>query len=302
MVGKLDTHPLDGQIAELARRQYGVVTRAQLHDVGLSRQAVDKRVRAGRLHRVHRGVYAVGHARLTKHARYLAAVLACGEGAVLSHASAAELWRLPCPPERSVHVTVPGRGGRAARNGIVVHRAALPEDEMTKVDGIPVTTPVRTVIDLADTSPRRTLERALDEAAYLRLDLSGLKPRPGRRGAGLLATVLAEHTAGTTRTRSELEELLLDLCHTHRLPRPEVNGHVLGYEIDFLWRPQRLVVETDSVAAHGTRAAFERDRVRDADLTAAGWRVVRITYRRLATSPDAVARLLRRLLRLAGRD
>ena len=126
--------------------------------------------------------------------------------------------------------------------------------------------------------------------------MGGLRPRHGRRGTGLLAEVLAQHRPGTTLTRSQLEERFLGLCREHELPLAQVNRRLLGYEVDFLWRPQRLVVETDGRAAHGTRAAFERDRVRDADLTAAGWRVVRITHRRLTADPDAVAALLRLLL------
>jgi very-short-patch-repair endonuclease len=147
--------------------------------------------------------------------------------------------------------------------------------------------------------PRRALERAIDEAAYLRLDRTGLRPLHGRRGAGLLRRVLAQHDAGSTRTRSELEELMLALCGRAGLPRPLVNQKIEGYEADFSWTDQRLIVETDGWASHGTRTAFERDRVRDAEHTAAGWRVVRITTRRLEREPDAVAEQLRRLL--AGR-
>jgi very-short-patch-repair endonuclease len=214
----------------------------------------------------------------------------------VSHTTAAQLWRLPARGDSRIHVTIPPRGGRAARRGIALHRAALDREEVAKVEGIPVTSPARTLIDLADVLPRRALERALDEAAYLGLDLSGLRPRHGRRGTGLLAEVLAQHRPGTTLTRSQLEERFLGLCREHELPLPQVNRRLLGYEVDFLWRPQRLVVETDGRAAHGTRAAFERDRVRDADLTAAGWRVVRITHRRVTADPDAVAALLRLLL------
>jgi very-short-patch-repair endonuclease len=178
----------------------------------------------------------------------------------------------------------------------VIHRAALEPEETRSVEGIPVTSPRRTIIELADAEPKRTLERALDEAAYLRLDLTGLQPRRGRRGCGLLAEVLAEHVPGATLTRSELEEEFLALCRREQLPSPEVNQRLHGYEVDFLWRPERLVVETDGRVAHGTPAAFERDRVRDAALTAAGWRVVRITHRRLAAEPAEVAALLRALL------
>jgi very-short-patch-repair endonuclease len=275
---------------------HGVVTRVQLMALGLDDRAIARRVRAGRLHRVYRGVYAVGHPRLTTKGRFLAAVVACGERAVLSHLSAAILWSLL--PERGprIDVTVPSRGGRKRRAALIVHRSPLPAEEVTVKQGIPVTTPTRTVIDLADVRPRREVERAIDEAAYLRLDLTGLRPRPGRRGCGLLARVLADHDPGSTRTRSDLEERMLWLCRSFSLRAPEINAKVEGYEVDFAWRDERLTVETDGWAAHGTRQAFERDRVRDAELTAAGWRVVRITRSRLRAEPDAVAAQLERLL------
>jgi very-short-patch-repair endonuclease len=193
-------------------------------------------------------------------------------------------------------VTVPRPGGRVNRPGIALHRAAITGAEVINAEGTPITSPCRTLVDLADTSSRRTLERALDEAAYLRLDLSDLEPRHGRRGSGLLAQVLADHKPGTTLTRSQLEERFLALCRREGLQTPEVNKRVDGYEVDFLWRRQRLVVETDGRAAHGTGAAFERDRVRDAALTAAGWRVVRVTHRRLTHEPEGVVTLIRSLL------
>ena len=241
-----------------------------------------------RLHRLHRGVYAVGHLNLTRNSHFMAAVLACGERAALSHFSAAVLWGL-LASHGKIHVTAPG--GRA-RPGLVVHRAELGEDEIGKRAGIVVTRPARTLIDLADVAPRRTLERALDEAEYLRLDCTGLAPRRGRRGSGALSSVLAVHTAGGTRTRSELEEMFLSLCDRHGLPRPEVNVHIEGYECDFVWRDQRLIVETDGGAAHDTRRAKRRDPVRDADLMIAGWRVWRLSYEQLFRGPETVAQQL----------
>jgi very-short-patch-repair endonuclease len=193
-------------------------------------------------------------------------------------------------------VTLPTRAGRRKRRGIVVHRSSLAADEVTRQTHIPVTTPARTLVDLADVLPRRALERAIDQAEYLRLDLGGLVPRHGRPGSGVLCRVLADHRAGSTLTRSELEERFLTLHRAGELPRPVVNARVAGYEVDFLWQAERLIVETDGHAAHGTRAAFERDRLRDAELTALGYRVVRITYRRLVREPNAVREQLRRLL------
>jgi very-short-patch-repair endonuclease len=163
-------------------------------------------------------------------------------------------------------------------------------------DGIPLTSPARTLIDLADVVPRRALERAIDEAHYLGLDLAGLPPRRGRRGFGVLASVLREHQPGSTRTRSGVEERMLALCRREGLPRPRVNSLIEGYEADFSWADQRLIVETDHRQSHSTPGAFERDRLRDADLMVAGWRVLRVTDRRLKTEPRAVARQLRALL------
>jgi very-short-patch-repair endonuclease len=296
MAQKLVKPPPDRQILAVGDRQHQVVTRTQLTALGLDDRAIRRRVRAGHLHRVHRGVYAVGHPRLTTYGRFLAAVVSCGDGAVLSHMSAAVLLGLL--PERGprIDVTVPTPGGRGRRRLIVVHRSPLPAGEVMVRDDIPVTTPARTIVDLADVLTRRRLERAIDEAAYLRLDLEGLAPRSGRRGAGLLARVLAEHNAGSTWTRSELEERLLALCRRADLPQPEVNQMAEGHEADFLWRCARLIVETDGWDSHRTRGAFERDRKRDAEHTASGWRVVRLTKRRLAREPDAVAEQLRRLL------
>lgn len=226
----------------------------------------------------------------------MAAVLACGPGAVLSHGSAAVLLGLPWRPNKWIDVTVPTPGGRAKRRLVIVHRSSVAPSERTTKDGIPVTSPSRTLVDLADYGRRRPVERALDEAAYLRLDVGGLKPRQGRRGSGLVAELLARHDPGTTRTRSDLEEIFLALCRDQELPEPEVNADIEGYEADFVWRRQRLIIETDGHGAHGTRAAFEADRVRDAELVAAGWRVVRVTYRRLLTKPQAVGTQLCRLL------
>jgi hypothetical protein len=275
----------DEMLAELGRRQHGVVGRAQLMALGLSRAEIDGRVRRKSLHRVHQGVYAVGHTSLTRDARFMAAVLACGEGAALSHLSAAVLWGMLDDRGQKVHVTAEKERSCA---GVIVHRARLQGERLRRA-GITVTTPARTLIDLADVIPRRLLERAMDEADYLRLDCTGLAPRQGRSGSRTLASVLAVHDIGTTRTRSELEERFLALCDSHGIPRPRVNFHIEGYECDFAWREERLIVETDGGAAHGTRRARERDPIRDAELQLAGWTVFRITYVRLLNAPDAVA-------------
>lgn len=252
-----------------------MVARAQLVELGLGGDAIQWRVKRGRLYRVHRSVYAVGHLALTRNGRFMAAALACGEGAALSHISAAVLWGLLEDRGARIHVTAEGR---RRVPGVVVHTAGL-EGERVRRRGIVVTTPARTLVDLADTVPRRWVERAFDEAEYLGLDYEGVEARHGRRGSGRLAFVLAVHRPGTTRTRSGLEgleERFLKLCDDHGLPRPEVNVEIEGFECDFVWRDARLVVETDGGQAHGTRRARERDPRRDARLMAAGWRVWRL--------------------------
>lgn len=251
------TPPTDRRIGVLALRQHGVVGRCQLVALGVSRRAIDRRLRSGRLHAVHRGVYAPGHAPLTLPGRFMAAVLACGPGAVLSHRSAAVLWGIQRSAPRWVEVTVCGQQGRR-RAGIVACRATLEQRERTVCHGIPVTTPGRTLIDLADILSERALQRAVDEADYLRLDCSGFRPLPGRRGRGRVAAVLAFHRAESTRTRTDLEERFLALCRAYDLPLPEVNVHVEGYEVDFLWSDQRLIVETDGRAAHHAAGVRER--------------------------------------------
>ena len=285
--------PGDRAVADLARRQHGVVARAQLDALGLSRREIERRVARHWLHRVHRGVYAVGHLALTRNGRFMAAVLACGEGAALSHFSAAVLWAILEDRGQAIHVTAERR--RRVK-GIVVHEGPL-DGERVKRSGIVVTTPARTIVDLADVvTKRRTLERAIDEAQYLRFDWTDAAPRRGRNGSGLLTSVLAVHKPGTTRTRSELEELFLAVCDDHGIRRPDVNVEVEGFECDFVWTRERLIVESDGAAAHGTRSARKRDPVRDARLMAAGWRVWRVGWEEVEGEPDAVADHLRRLI------
>jgi Transcriptional regulator, AbiEi antitoxin/Protein of unknown function (DUF559)/AbiEi antitoxin C-terminal domain len=297
---------LDRAIAELASRQHAVVSLVQLKALGLSESAVRSRVGAGRLHRVHRGVYAVGHPLLTVRGRLMAAVLACGRDAVLSHRSAAELWGLRDSARANIDVTSPRRAGRS-RGGIDVHRAdTLQPDDVTDHDTIPCTTVARTLLDLADVVNRRQLERACDEADVRRLlDATALDAvlsrANGRRGAPVLRAILAEYDIGEGITRNDFEEAFLALCDRAGLPRPEINvwialpdgGHA---QADFLWRDRRLIVETDGRAAHATRRAFEHDRRRDQRLLVAGWRVIRVTWRRLTQEPEELAGILHALL------
>jgi len=305
--GRNSSHPsIEHAINGRASRQHRVIALEQLLELGLSASAVRSRVGAGRLHRIHRGVFVVGPAPLTVPGRWMAAVLACGSGAVLSHRSAAALWGLRADNRAIIDVTTPLPGGRV-RRGIDVHRSCtLIEADITEVDGIPCTSLARTMLDLAEVVDRRSLERAFDRAETLRLldmgPLEALLTRStGRRGTKLIRSVLAEHHAGSTLTESEIEELLLAICRTAGLPSPEVNAWVAlddggGFRPDLLWRRQRLIVEADGRDVHSTRQAFERDRKRDQRLMLAGWRVVRFTWRQITREPERVAATLRALL------
>jgi len=298
MSGKVArVHP-DRVISQLAGRRYGVLTRAQLLGHGLTTHQIEHRLETGRLVAAHRGVYFAGGSVVTVEGRWLAAVLACGPGAALSHLDAAALWELLPDGRGPVHVTV--RNGRGGRRGITLHRAPL-SAEVTERKGIPVTTPPRTLLDLSPSLPRRKLERAIDEATYLHLLPAGalattLERNAGRTGVRQLRAVLATHAAGTTRTKSHLEELFLALCRRHRLPQPLVNARVEGLEVDFLWPAERLIVETDGFAAHGRRVAFERDHDRDLRLESADYVVRRFTYRQITADGAAVAAVVRRAL------
>jgi len=271
-------------LAELATVQHGVVGRAQLHELGLDNAAIARRIRAGRLHRLQRGVYAVGHTVLSRNGAYLAAVLACGPDAVLSHRSAAALWGLRPSDAPRIDVTVPHTSGFRTTTTVVVHRPLRTPDPMTHA-GVPVTTPGRTLADLALGLPRRQLENAVEAAERLRLHVALDDDHPGARRLRDAAD------ADRPFTRSELEDAFLELCDRHEIPRPLVNTQVQGFEVDFCWPEHRLIVETDG-HHHRTRAAFERDRGRDALLTALGWRVMRFTARQLRRGPARVAELV----------
>ena len=248
-----------------------MVSRDELVALGFDRGMIARRVESGRLHRLYRGVYAVGHTIIPGDGRLLAAVLACGDGAALSHRSAAALWGIRPTAAARIDVTVPRTSGSRSTSAIVVHRPRRPP-ETTRRHGIRVTTPGQTLADLATALPRRQLEKAVEMAEAARLHVVVPDDHPG---AKRLAEAAA-HDLGTT-TRSPLEDTFLELCKTYGIPRPRVNVLVDGYEVDFCWPDARLIVETDGFEHHGTRAAFERDRARDAALTARGWRVLRLT-------------------------
>jgi very-short-patch-repair endonuclease len=274
----------DAAIAGVATRQHGVVTANQLAGAGLSPAGVTRRLTAGRLHRIHRGVYAVGHPRLSDAGRWMAAVLACGECSVL-RTSAAELWGIRRTPRPSgsgelnaIHVTVPISSGKRRGGGIMLHRSStLLAGHCTRRDGIPVTTPDRTLDDLRGILSPARFSAALREAEFLRLPIG----------------VRSE----ASRTRSELEQLFLALCHRHRIPQPVVNAAIDRYEVDFLWPDVQLIVEVDGWESHRTRSAFEDDRARDARLSVLGYAVIRFTWRQVKDDPRGVARTIRGLLR-----
>jgi very-short-patch-repair endonuclease len=300
MARQLATRSVDAIIAALAARQHGVVARLQLLAAGLTVAEIEGRVRRGLLIPLHRGVYAVGHAVLRSAGHRLAAVLACGDGAVLSHRSAAAHLALRASSATRIDITS-ARGSGRARAGLRVHRGAIEPWERTVHDAVPVTTPARTLLDLAEVLPRRPLERALAEAENLRLfDLAAidrvLAAHPHRHGAARLRALLGDAGLGEDLTRSELEERVLALCDRHGIPRPRVNDRVAGLEVDFHWPAARLVVEADSRRHHLTAAAFERDRERDAHLMLHGIRVLRLTSRRIATEPGEVAATIRSLV------
>lgn len=289
----------DRALAVLAGRQHTIVAHRQLVTLGFSRHTITHMVDRSRLRVVHRGVYAVGPARLTREARWMAAVLAAGPAAVLSHRSAAALWRLISDDGRVVEVTV-DRDLRP-RTGVHARFTKLRDDELTTVDGVSVTTVARTILDLAAVLPRQRLERAMDEAEVRQLTDATTLPalldrHPRRRGAGVLRQILAEHLAATI-TRSEFEERFLAFLIDNALPRPLVNHQIPDAgECDFAWPEARLIVELDGYATHGTRRGFEADRARDRALQVAGWRVIRITWRQLRDEPRRIVADLYALL------
>jgi very-short-patch-repair endonuclease len=293
----------DRALAELAKRQHGIVARTQLLELGLGRRAIAARIERDMLHEVFLGVYVFGPRRITRKGRWMAAVLAAGAGAVLSHRSAARLWRLlppadglidvVCPPERIVR-----------RKGIVNHSFQLRDDERVLRDGIPVTSPFRTIFDLAAVLEMRKLERAFHEAEARevtdRVSLPMLLERyPGRRGTRKLQALLESRQPAMV-TRNDFEEAFLALVDSCGLPRPRMNADlaVRGrfYEIDALWEAQRVAVELDSRSVHGTHKKFEGDRLRDRVLIAEGWKTMRVTWLQLRDEPREVVEDLAKAL------
>ena len=285
----------------LAGSQHGIVSIAQLRRMGLGRNVIRQRVAGGQLHPLHRGVYAVGHPAVSDRGVWLAAVLAFGDGAVLSHRSAAALWGLLLDGNPRVEVTAPRRG-RSTR-AIRTHCCSLAPEERSYRYGIPVTTVERTLIDVAAAAPH-LLERACNEAEVKGLvsadALSAvIGMNPGRRGVARLRAIA--RIGCPSQVRSELERRFLALIAREGLPRPDTGILVEAddglIECDCIWRDQRLIVELDGRRYHDTAIAFERDRSRDRRLQAEGWQVVRVTWNQLHEPEPLLADLRRLLLR-----
>lgn len=266
-----------------------------MEGAGLGHSAISRRSEAGVLHRVHRGVYLVGHEALTRFARERSALLACGNDAVISHSSAAAVWRMaPESPRADVHVTVVD-GKRRSRVGLCAHRTkALDSRDRRWIDDLPVTSPARTLLDLAATR-HPELERAFANAHAQSLikpyDLVAAIERAGpRRGVRALTALINDNASGFT--RSQAERLLRRLIREAALPEPRFNVRFQKYELDAVWPDQRLVLEVDGYSYHGHRAQFESDRRKDLALTAAGYTVIRVTWRQLCSEPLAVVAVI----------
>lgn len=291
MDDKVDTP--DALLAEIAARQHGVVTLRQLEGAGLERRAVAARAKRKRLHRLHRGVYAVGHRAPSHHRRWMAAVLACGEGAVLSHHSAAALWELLRPISGPVHVSVPSTSGRSRCRGIHLHRtpslvvpslspSSLPMRGgrerghlTTRRHNIPVTSMQRTIHDLEGTVAPYLLRRAKRQAEHQGIHLAGVEGN---------------------RLRSDLEEDFLALFLGNGFPHPETNVEIGRWEVDFLWRERKVVVEADFFAYHQGAISFEDDHARDLDLLQGGYTALRFTDKQLEEEPDRIVAVVREAL------
>lgn len=284
-------------VAELACRQHGVVAYRQLRAIGLSSSAIDRAVRGARLHRLYKGVYAVGHPVLTRHGRWMAAVLACGPGAALSHRDAAALHEIRRDNRQEIDVSAPR--SRHQQHGITLHRPRrLHAGDLTTVDGIPVSTVARTLLDLAALVNESQLERAVEETELRKLfDMNAVEATlarsKGHRGAPRLEAAVADLRPFIPMTRSEFERAFPKICRDAGLPQPAMNVWLLGYEVDALFEEDRIVVELDGGEYHATTAARRRDPIRDARLQAAGYRIVRVHERWLADAPEAIRALMR---------
>jgi predicted transcriptional regulator of viral defense system len=296
----------DEGIARICQGQQGLIALAQLEACGLTRQGVQERVVAGRLHRIHQSVYSLTPSVMTERGRFMAAVLACGPEAVLSHRSAAYLWGLVESWEEPTDVTAPNRRGRSPE-GVASHRdgSLQPIDKTTR-HGIPCTTVARTILDFAAVEPDWRLRKIVAQAEVLRIldqaELRALLKRSRRRrGVARLRLILDTIHPQTKRTRSELERLFLEMCAKRGIAHPEVNVWLPApdgrhYQADFLWRDQKLIVEADSRRFHDTDSAFVSDRKRRQQLELAGWRVSQCTWEEVEQEPRRLALTVRALI------
>jgi very-short-patch-repair endonuclease len=305
MDGKLPHRSNDAVIGGRAQRQHGVVARWQLLALGVSSDAVDGRIERGLLHPIYRGVYVVGVRRISRKGRWMAAVLACGPDAVLSHRAAGCLHRFLFASLNRIEVTSP-RGGRARLAGIVCHEADLAADEVTEIDGIPATSVFRTLFDLAGDLKPRQLETAWEEVGVKRLTdrvpMAVLLDRhKGKRGSAAMRRLFTS-TKPIPVTRNEFEERFLSVLDASDLPRPRFNPdlHLRGqfFKPDCLWEPQKLIAELDGGEVHNTDHAFQSDRRRDRILLAEGYRTTRITWEQLRDEQAEVVADLRSALGL----
>jgi predicted transcriptional regulator of viral defense system len=280
---------------DLARNQHGVVSSDQLREVGYTPQVIYHRIRTGRLHPLHRGVYAVGRPHVTDHGRWMAAVIACGAGAVLSHSSAAALWRIGSEKRGLVELSLPNLA-RRCRPGLQIHQRPSLQDRDTTVEyGIPVTTPTQTLVDMAPRLDRRGVERLINEAD--KYDLvhppelrRALDERSGELGVACLREILDRRTFRLT--KEELERRFLPLASKAGLPVPLTGQWVNEFEVDFYWPDLGLVVETDGLRYHRTPAEQARDRLRDQAHTAAGLTQLRFTHEQVRYEPEYVRKIL----------
>lgn len=297
--------PVWRTVTAVAGEQHGTVGRWQLLELGLGKSGIQRALHRGLLHSLHAGVYAVGGAPSTLHARLTAAVLAGGEGAMLSHRSAALLLRFIDAGPPRIDVIAP-RCGRRPRNGLLIHRPRLlPAEECWIRSGIPLTNASRTLIDLASVFTERQLRDAVHSADRRRvLDIERielmLEQTRGRRGTARLGVILAAYRPLPT-TRSWLQDRFLSACDQAGVSRPASDVVVEGLEVDCLWPHERLIVELDSYGFHGDPDTFESDRRRDVILTLAGYTVLRFTYERVTREPEAVMREVQEALERARR-
>ncbi|HUF35399.1 MAG TPA: type IV toxin-antitoxin system AbiEi family antitoxin domain-containing protein, partial [Gemmatimonadales bacterium] len=292
---------LEDRIHDLAAGQHGIVTRGQLMEAGMSPAAIGRRLESGRLRALHGGVYVMGPTQPDR-ATEMAAVLAGGPTAVLSHASAVPVWGFrEGPVAGPVDVTVPG-SGRGRRSGIRFHRVSeLADDERAIVDGIPITSVARTLVDVAGMLGSREIELAVamaDRQGLISSDELATLPERyrGRPGIPVLTALIGEQAAFT---RSEAERRCLEMLREAGLPRPHANVPMGPYELDLFWPDERVAVEVDGWAYHSSRARFEGDRRKDAWLRARGIEVVRLTWRQITRDPMRTAVSVGEVLALA---